>query len=150
MNSKKIVFTSLFVVTAMISFAALTSSSFDKKAFARVCYEFTSTSNRVAPMQADSINNIGGTTGITSFTNSSNWALLGDVEPPIMCDDGEFVCAICFDNAQYTLQQAINIAWNTYSSRNPKTFIHGEDVDPSASRIVRIYLKSVSSIFNTP
>jgi hypothetical protein len=137
MNSKKIVFTSLLVVTAMITLAAFAASSFDKNAFARVCYAYHGTKKRVAPGQADSID-------CTEFRNTNNWVSYSSAEPPSACDAGAFVCVICFDNTEYTLQQALDFLCNLYESRVPKNFIHGEDADPSIKRLT-IYLKSTSA-----
>lgn len=140
MKALKIVFASMALPALLIALSSFASKNYDAKAFARVCYTFTSSANRVAPGSGDSINNTGGTTGATSFTNVNNWSSFGST-PPQDCQGGELVCAICFDNPPYSLQQAINIAWNTYNGRNPKTFTQGEDVDPSGTQVINIYLK---------
>jgi hypothetical protein len=133
MKSVKIVFSSFLIVAALVTLSSFVAS-FDSTAFARVCYFYTQTNKRVAPGSGDSIDQ-----SVLDLTSS--WSTNPSSEPPTGCNSGAFLCAICFDNPPYSLQDAINFVKAYYISN--QTFTHTQNIDPGVSNL-KVYLKSTT------
>lgn len=149
MKSLKIVLgTALVAVLGL--FASSFTSSYDAKAFTRVCYVYSPPASGtpavlhklVAKSQPTSIIDAEFrlTTGGASTTG--NWRLVTDLQISSFCPGGEFFCGLCFNTEDgYDLTEAVDIAADFYEGN---TFTHLGDVDPSNNTITT-YLKATNT-----
>lgn len=150
---KRIMFVlgTVLLAASAITLSSFSNKSFKKNAFAIVCYYYTVSNKALIghfqpppnPDRSDYIEE-------TPFKTTTNWkAVTTTPLPPITanggdCNDGNFVCAICFEDAgtgSYTLSTAIAAAWAYYVAQTPNDFTHGANISTTGSDL-RIYLQS--------
>lgn len=132
MKNVKIVVATLLLAAGVVTLSSFVAKNFKKDAFAVVCVYYNIPSPNTANKDV-----VGSNRNLveSQFKTTSNWSVSAPAPDPSLgdCSDGEFLCSICFDNAQYTLAQALNIAWNYYTTNG--TLPHDGDVDPGVNII---------------
>ena len=87
MKNLKVILASLLLVVGVVAFSAFKAESYNKNAFAVVCFYYVG----VQPPTP------------TSIQTASNWSPTS-VTPPIaplgLCNGGQVLCAICIDDSQ--------------------------------------------------
>jgi hypothetical protein len=130
MKNLRIVLGCLLLTVAVVGFSSFASKNYKKGAFARVCFSYIATKNRVAKGQTDSIDP-------AELVLTSKWSSSVSTEPPTDCGGTVRLCKICFDNSAITLQDAIDAANDYYSGT---LFTDGVQITPTGN--VRVYLKN--------
>ncbi|SMC54593.1 hypothetical protein [Pedobacter africanus] len=73
-----------------------------------------------------------------SILDPINWSSMLS-NPGVFCNDGDFLCAICFDNFQMTPSEARQILSN-YQLAHGTLPLHGQSIS-NGGRQVTVYLK---------
>lgn len=122
MKNLKIVLASLLLVAGGISVSSFVAKGYNKSAFVQTCYYFNAPTHTGTPTLFKDVVGTDRNLIQTEVQNTANWISVGSViEPPADCNNGEFGCAICFDQtvsggAGFTLQEAINQVWSYYTT----------------------------------
>ncbi|QEC40303.1 hypothetical protein [Pseudobacter ginsenosidimutans] len=124
----------LFVASTTYAFA-LNSKSYKKHAFGLKCFDYVN--SRFDNLDYASIDQI----TLSAINNPGNWAITSS-NPQVECNPSHFLCAICFDDTQLSMSQALTITWTFYVTYG--YLPHGSDVDPS-DKTVLTWLRDIDN-----
>lgn len=157
MKSFKIVFASLAVAIFGLVLSSFAVKDYYANAFARVCYAYTPPLSSPPTPSALHKQNVKGQTNsiirsefATTSPGTGNWTLISPTPTgtPSSCNSGDYFCAVCFDNTQYSLADVVeDFLLPIYDANSAPNaiFQHNVDIDPDATKVITTYLKSTNT-----
>lgn len=144
MKNLKIVTLTLALTICTITFFAYTDPEYQKNAFLMTCYYFNPVGSSIYAKDVIGANR---NLNESTFKYYWNWSKT-NLTPPTFytggdCEDGEYLCALCYDESKYSLSQALNIAWSYYVSAG--SLPHDGYVDPGISKIKTYRQETISN-----
>lgn len=145
----QIVFLSMALAAISLFVSSFTSNGYNANAFARVCYSYSPpASSPPVPASPHKKNTRGETESIirSQLIATGNWNLVSPTPAgtPSECNTGDYLCAVCYDDAVYSLADIMDILADWYDTHDSPIFPHNMDIDPSAN-VVTTYLKSTNT-----